>query len=252
MTPRLPDFVIGGAPRCGTTWLYDALDHHPQLWLAKPRRPEPKFFLVDAEYRRGLQFYADRWFRLAPKSAVIGEKSTNYLESATSATRMAADMPHVKVIFLLREPASRALSNYLWSRANGLEATPFAAALELEAERALDYRGNRIYSRPFAYFERGLYARHLRAWLELFPREQVLISSFEDLAVRPEEILNEVHEFIGVPPRPNDAKGMGAVNSTEKPPAGMYEEELASLRERYRSPNMELETLLGGRFWDLA
>ena len=50
MSRRLPDFIIGGAPRSGTTWLTAALDRHPDIWVAKPLRPEPKFFLVDELY----------------------------------------------------------------------------------------------------------------------------------------------------------------------------------------------------------
>jgi hypothetical protein len=249
MTIRLPDFVIGGAPRCGTTWLYEALTRHPMLWLARPPRPEPKYFLVDAEYDQGLQYYSDRWFGAAPHAALIGEKSTNYLESATSATRMAADLPGAKVIFLLREPAARALSNYLWSRANGLETATFGAALELEEQRALDYEGSLVYSRPFAYFERGLYAKHLRTWLALFPRDQVLISNYEQIAAAPEMALGSVHEFLGVPPRPSDAATVGVINASEHPQGEGFDEELTHLRARYRDPDAELETIVGCRFW---
>jgi hypothetical protein len=250
MTGRLPDFVIGGAPRCGTTWLYEAVEHHPALWMTKPPRPEPKFFLVDAEYQQGLQYYSERWFDDAPDAVLIGEKSTNYMESPTAATRMAADLPGVKVIFLLREPASRALSNYLWSRANGLETASFADALELEEKRALDYDGSLVYSRPFAYFERGLYAKHLRAWLELFPREQLLITNFEEITAQPQTVLSSVHEFLGVSPRPLDADAVGVVNATEHARDGEYDDELSSLRERYRAPDDQLESILGCRFWD--
>jgi hypothetical protein len=55
---RLPDFIIGGAPRSGTTWLYELLDRHPDVHMAKPLAPEPKFFLRDDEYARGLRYYS--------------------------------------------------------------------------------------------------------------------------------------------------------------------------------------------------
>ena len=55
---RLPDFIIGGAPRSGTTWLYALLDRHPDVFMARPRAPEPKFFLVDHLYEKGLQYYS--------------------------------------------------------------------------------------------------------------------------------------------------------------------------------------------------
>ena len=62
VTLRLPDFIIGGAPRSGTTWLYWLLDRHPEIYMASPVKPEPKFFLVDHLYEKGLRFYADTWF----------------------------------------------------------------------------------------------------------------------------------------------------------------------------------------------
>ncbi len=108
---RLPEFVIGGAPRCGTTWLYRVLDRHPAIWLAKPVRPEPKFFLVDDEYDKGLDYYRSRWFSAVPDEKIAGEKSTNYLESTSAAERIAANLPEVRLVFLLREPSSRAFSN---------------------------------------------------------------------------------------------------------------------------------------------
>jgi len=62
MRKKGPTFLIAGAPRSGTTWLYHLLDRHPEVYMAKPVRPEPKFFLVDELYERGLQHYIDTWF----------------------------------------------------------------------------------------------------------------------------------------------------------------------------------------------
>ena len=59
---RLPDFLIGGAPRAGTTWLYRLLDRHPDVYMARPATPEPKFFLVDDLYQKGVEFYSRTWF----------------------------------------------------------------------------------------------------------------------------------------------------------------------------------------------
>ena len=103
--------------------------------MAKPLAPEPKFFLRDDEYAKGLQHYSDRWFADAAAGKMAGEKSTDYLESADAAARIARDLPQVKLIFILREPVSRAYSNYLWSKMNGLEKEDFATALRLEEQR---------------------------------------------------------------------------------------------------------------------
>src|ERR1700688_1203151 len=98
---RLPAFIIGGAPRCATTWLYVLADRHPEIAMAKPMRPEPKFFLVDELYRQGIAYYATRWFADLRDARLLGEKSANYLENPVAAERIHAALPQVKLIFLL-------------------------------------------------------------------------------------------------------------------------------------------------------
>ena len=89
------------------------------------------------------------------------------------------------MIFILREPADRARANYLWSCKNGLETEDFATALELEAEREAAYPAEYRFSRPYSYYSRGLYARHLRPYLERLSRDRVLIMRYEDIAEDP-------------------------------------------------------------------
>jgi len=72
---RLPDFIIGGAPRAGTTWLYELLDRHPDVYMAKPLKPEPKFFLRDEVYAKGLAHYSQTWFAGADTRKMAGEIS---------------------------------------------------------------------------------------------------------------------------------------------------------------------------------
>src|SRR6266550_685043 len=103
-----PTFIIAGAPRSGTTWLYELLDRHPDVHMAKPLKPEPKFFLRDDEYAKGLEYYSTKWFEGVEPSKIAGEKSTDYLESSAAAARIAKNLSDVKLIFLLREPVSRA------------------------------------------------------------------------------------------------------------------------------------------------
>src|SRR5258705_5618890 len=156
MTGRGPTFIIAGAPRSGRTWLYELLDRHPDVYLAKPVRPEPKFFLVDELYARGVRHYLDTWFQGSERYRAAGEKSTNYLESATAARRIHAAFPHVRLVFILREPARRAYSNWAWSRMNGLETEDFETALAREHARERDLDPRLRYARPYAYFSRGL------------------------------------------------------------------------------------------------
>lgn len=246
---RLPDFLIGGAPRCGTTWLYQLLARHPRVYLAGPPRPEPKFFLVDDLYMRGLEWYSRTWFAAAPADALCGEKSTNYLESAVAARRVASDLPTAKLVFILRDPVARAWSNYRWSRMNGMESETFERALELEAERERRLRPQQRFSRPHAYFSRGLYADLLRPWFELFPAERILCLRCEDIAAGRHRLAERLHAFLGLAVCEHDADGIGMVNAAEASDAEQLSPDTAStLRARYAEPNRRLGLLLGGDF----
>jgi hypothetical protein len=246
MSPRLPDFIIGGAPRSGTTWLYHLLDRHPELHLAKPVQPEPKFFLINERYNRGIGHYSDTWFNGLPEAGKVGEKSTNYLESIVAAERIHRHLPHVKMIFMLREPAARALSNWRWSRMNGMETLPFEEALRLESEREATYPPALRFSRPHSYYSRGLYCEMLEPYVELFGLAQILCLHFEDIASDPLSLTRRVHDFLDVEKRTNDADGLGRINPTE--PASAEAAAVAALRIRYEEPNRRLGDLLGCRF----
>lgn len=244
----LPDFIIGGAPRSGTSFLSELCGRHPGLDMAKPARPEPKFFIDEALYSRGLDYYSERWFKDLPKDGLLGEKSTNYLENAAAATRIKSCLPDVKLIFILRRPEDRAYSNYLWSRMNGLEEEDFRRALDLEEERE-----NRLgAARPHAYFSRGLYAQLLAPYFEVFPREQILCLRYEDIATDAGALAARIHAFLGVEARPKDVLDVGVVNPSEKDLGPIPENIRAELQERFAAPNRKLVSLLGGDFegWD--
>jgi len=248
---RLPDFIIAGAPRCGTTWLYQLLDKHPAISLAHPIQPEPKFFLVDDEYQKGIRYYRKKWFSDVSADKICGEKSTNYLENSIVAERIKKHIPDIKLIFILRNPVDRAYSNYLWSKKNGYEQCSFARALVLEAERDSQLPHQLKYARPHAYFSRGLYAEMLQSYLRLFPKDNVLILRFEMISNDPQSLAQSLHNFLGVSPRPHDADGLGVINSSI-PDAPPLEEKLTvELGQRYHEANKQLALLLGSSFMTL-
>jgi hypothetical protein len=249
---RLPEFIIGGAPRSGTTWLYGLLDRHPDVYMAKPLAPEPKFFLRDDEYAKGLRYYSEKWFAAAEPSKTAGEKSTDYLEHAESAARIAKDLPLAKLIFILREPVSRAYSNYLWSKMNGLEKEDFATALRLEDQRERELPEKWKFTRPFSYFSRGLYADLLEPYFNRIMEHQLLIARFEDITERPKVLAEKVQRFIGVTPRPQDVEGLGVINPSEQDTTGMNADVRRELQSRYAEPNRRLAAMLGPSFpmWD--
>jgi len=244
----VPQFIIGGAPRSGTTWLYALLDRHPQIYMAKPPKPEPKFFLVDNLYERGFPYYLETWFGHVGPGMIAGEKSTNYLEGANVASRIHRYLPDVKLIFILREPADRALSNYRWSVMNGLETEDFASALGMEEKREHSLEPQMRFVRPHAYFSRGLYAELLKPYFAHFPPEQILCLRYEDLALDPEMVANRLHGFLKVEPRPRDVAGLGRINESQGTAEDAPSAVMAKLRERYREPNCALASLLGPEF----
>lgn len=246
---RLPDMIIAGAPRCGTSWLYELADRHPDIEMAKPRNPEPKFFLDDTICARGLDYYSNTWFCNINADKIAGEKSTNYLESAIVPSRIERHIPGVKLIFILRNPVERAFSNYRWSRMNGLEQEEFNHALDLEIAGTRVVPDALHYARPFSYLERGLYCRLLTPWYDHFARDQILCLRFEDIAGDPRELAETLHRFLSVAVRPMDADDLGIVN----PAAGYDDSPMSSstrsrLERYYETPNRELGELLGGEF----
>ena len=212
--------------------------------MASPVTPEPKFFLVDRLYEKGLAYYANQWFADAGKARRAGEKSTDYLESAPAAERIARDLPDVKLVFILREPVDRAYSNYLWTRMNGPETEDFPTALRLEDQRERELPEPLKFARPFSYFSRGLYADLLTPYVERFPRDQILILRFEDILAKPIALAERLQRFLGVSVRPNDAHDLGVINPSEKDTTGLAVEIRTELHELYAEPNRRLAEML--------
>ena len=244
---RLPGFLIAGAPRAGTTWLYHLLDRHPGVAMAKPVKPEPKFFLIDELYEKGLGHYASTWFAELPQGRLLGEKSTNYLESPVAAARIARDLPGIKLVFILRDPVKRAWSNYRWTVMNGLEDRDFFSALTQEAERPTVLADNLRYARPYDYFARGLYGRMLKPYFDLFPRQDILCLRYEDISEQPHRLVSALHAFLGVAVQPLDGDALGVINAASDDCA-MPLDARAWLVERYAAPAAELGKLLGPDF----
>jgi hypothetical protein len=174
-------FVIVGAQRSGTTGLYRTLQQHPEICLAEPLRPEPKFFLDPEAVRGGYREYLCRHFPHHAGQRVLGEKSTSYIEREDAIEGIRALLPQAKLVFVLRDPVLRAYSNWRFSRDNGLETLSFEDALEAEPARLTTGCPEGLSVNPFAYVTRGRYTRYLDRWARAFPREQILVVLSETL-----------------------------------------------------------------------
>lgn len=241
----LPDFIIGGAARSGTTWMCRLLERHPSIALAQPIAPEPKFFLVDDLYGRGLAYYSDRWFA-STNRPVRGEKSTNYLDNPVCAERIASALPSVKLIFALRDPVERAYSNYRWSRLNGYEKETFETALMLDS--IVRTSPALCYARPFDYLERGRYAELLLPYFLRFGAKRIMLVRFEDIEHNPRAVAADLHRFLGVAERAADADALPPVNRAGG--TAMSAEARRFLNDYYARPNEALQAFTGVRTSD--
>lgn len=196
---RAPDFLVVGAARAGTTTLYQWLLEHPQVYVKPDKRPEPSFFLKSAEYAKGFEHYAQLFAAAAPDQ-VAGEASTSYLYHPVCAPRIAADLPGVKIVALLRHPADRAWSSYWHTRRHGMESLSFEAAIEQESEREAHPADPLDELRPHAYTGRSRYAEQIARLQALFPRADLYFGLFDDLVDDPLRVARGVFDFLGVDP----------------------------------------------------
>jgi hypothetical protein len=206
---RLPQFVIAGAPKAGTTALHAALATHPGLYLSPVK--EPKFYMTggrpparSTQRGPGDAHSAGEWiwrrsdylalFDGAPPGAVRGESTPFYLYDRGAHARLAADVPDVKVIVVVRDPVDRAYSNWVHLRADGLEPeADFLAAVRREEERIAAGWA------PFWHY-RGLsrYGAQLRDLHRHLPPEQVFLLRYRELVDTPRDTLDRVSRFLGV------------------------------------------------------
>ncbi|MGH3038414.1 MAG: sulfotransferase domain-containing protein [Gaiellaceae bacterium] len=244
----LPSFLVIGAARSGTTTLFYYLSQHPDV--ARPATKEIHFF--DHNYWRGVDWYRG-FFATSVGDRVAGEATPYYLFHPAVPERVAATLPDVRLIAILRNPVDRAFSHYRKMRRHGKEPLSFRKALDAEAARTAGeqerlladarYRSRELHRH--AYVARGLYADQLERWLTHFEREQLLVLRAEDFFARPREVYAQTLTFIGLDPF--DPGELRARNPRPQKPLrpGLR----ARLEKRFSEPNERLAQLLGTDVW---
>lgn len=218
----VPDVIIGGAPRSGTTFLAEILAKHPGIFIPRPFAPEPKVCLGPQPDGASGRFARYReLFGAADLGVLRIEKTTNYFENEEARCRIAESLRDVKLIFMLREPVRRAYSNWLWSRKNGLETLPFEEAIRLEGRRPSPFPPERSYVRPFDYLARGRYGTLAEAWISEFERKRIAFYVFENALADPDSFVADVQHFLGVEPMSWQDLQTGRINATEPDSAGL-------------------------------
>jgi sulfotransferase family protein len=238
----LPDFLILGAQKAGTTALYAYLRWHPQV--TGPSFKEVSFF--DRHYARG-----ERWYRAhlpIRRSGIVGEASPSYLFHPLAPERVARMLPRARLIALLRNPVDRAFSHYQHEVALGREELSIEGALAREDER-MQGELERMLRDPsyfsyawwnYTYAARGRYAEQLERWLDAFPREQLLVLFTEELAADTAGTYRRVLDFLGV-----DARGLDSYPRIfEREYGGMDPATRIRLEGEFAEPNRRLGELL--------
>jgi hypothetical protein len=202
----MPNFLILGAAKAGTTSLYHYLQQHPNIYMSPLK--EPKFFALEGQsldFRGPSQLInqtsvttlADyqALFASVGQESAIGEASPVYLYYPETAGRIARSLPQVKLIAILRDPVDRAFSSYSHLVREGFEPLEFGAALAAETERIQDRWA------PLWYYQaKGFYYEQLKRYTDLFPTEQIKIYLFEDLCCDPLAVVQDIYTFVGVDP----------------------------------------------------
>ncbi len=182
---RLPTFLLIGAMKAGTTSLYHYLSAHPQVATTQYKAPE--FFVAESNWHRGIDWYRQQFPVTDAHVLAVGEASNAYAKFPRHRgvpERIAAHLPDVRLVYVVRDPIARIRSHYQTKVAEGSEKAPFSDAVF----------ANHI------YLDYSRYAMQIEQYLEHFPREQLLVITSEDLRSSRETTVRNVYEFIGVDP----------------------------------------------------
>lgn len=247
----LPDFVIIGAQKCGTSSLYHLLIQHP--YVAPAVKKEVHFF--DNRFEEGIEWYRQNFPTSKWKDGlrtVTGEATPYYLFHPHVAKRMAEAVPQAKLIVLLRNPIDRAYSHYNQAIRREIEPLKFEVAIEAEEERLRgerekmleDERYASFSHQQFSYLSRGVYVDQLARWAEFFDREKLLVLKSEDFLRNSRETLELVLHFLGLPewePDPSELQKKRNSRKYEK----MDPETKRKLEEYFGPHNKRLYDYLG-------
>lgn len=200
-TSYSPSFIIAGAQKCATTSLYAYLDTHPEIFMS----PKKQIHFFDNSYNKGYKWYEKHFsgsylskYKRKADTQIAGEATPSYMLYNEIPERIYKYNPNMKLIFILRNPVSRAWSQYTHECFYAHEDLPFMEALKAEEERI---KISKYYLNHFSYKKRGCYAELLDNYLAFFPKEQIYLLLQENLYQNPIDELNKIASFLGCTPK---------------------------------------------------
>ncbi len=212
---RLPNLVIAGPPKCGTTSIFHWLSAHPEIWAYGGKET---YYFMDADHplinqaanyhRHGLSQYGAFLGGCPPNIPVLMEVATHYIYQETALKVLATSDPLPHVVFILRKPSQQIFSNFSFAQNSQALLDPCVSfdrfVSLLMADQLSDIRPLYssescfwIHSQLLAY---GRYCDYFQRWAEFFPLEHLHIYLFEDLTDHPNQILAEIARTMGIEP----------------------------------------------------
>lgn len=172
-----PDFLYIGIARAGSTWIFEMLRQHPEIFVP----PAKDIYFFDRYFDKGLDWYFSH-FKQAGAAKAVGELSHDYYFSGNALKRIAETLPEVRLICCLREPVGRLVSGYVYNRTTALRSGVSLANYAAQEEIATQLE----------------YHDHLKRYVDHFGRDQVLVLFFEDMVEAPETFMRTIYRFLGV------------------------------------------------------
>jgi len=250
----LPDYIIIGVQKGGTSSLFRYLTRHPKVLPGYKK--EVKFF--DGRYAKGIDWYRYNFplaSQMSDPQSQTGEASPSYVFHPLVPQRIKESLPNIKLVLLLRDPVARAYSHYQGNLRKGQEKLSFHEAIEQEENRLKGEREEIIADQTypmyrylvFSYLARGVYIDQVKNWLKSFPGEQILILKSEDFFTNPPKVFKRVLGFLGLPDWKLDNYDIFNFGGYEKMDPYMEEK----LRTYFYPHNQELYEYLGTNFnWE--
>jgi len=249
----LPDFIVIGVVRGGTTSIYHYLGQHN--CIRKSAYDELGFF--DDNYHLGLNWYRSMFPTRFIKNRIIKkygkfmtyEVTPFYIYNPKVVQRIYDILPKIKVIAVLRNPVDRAYSNYYLGVRSNDEKRTFEDAIDSDLKKIQDTSNDDYFGQMIdkSYIARGFYSEQLQIWMDKFPKEQLLVISSEDLARKTDDTLAIIFDFLKLPNY--KIRDLTKRNEAKYPP--MNQDTRKMLVDYFRPHNEKLYSLLGRKFdWD--
>ncbi|MEG4912989.1 tetratricopeptide repeat protein [Microcoleus sp. B7-D4] len=241
---KVPNFIIIGSQRCGTTSLYTYLAQHPRILT--PIKKEMDFF--SWHFDRGIDWYLAHFPPMpSGEEFVTGEASPSYFDCREAPERLYSLFPEAKLIVLLRNPVDRAISQFYRLTDLNWEARSLDRVISDEVERLNQNPEYIIGEEPGNYLARGRYIEFIKNWRTFFPQEQLLILKSEDFYAGAATTVKQVLEFLDLPEY--------QLSEYQNANPGSYQPVNESVRDwlsdYFRPYNQELEEYLGREFdWE--